>query len=268
MQTAAIIPSDSPSIFDVIKSLTTLEQQAIIRPTNPPPGIAGFLFDIVLNDRIELNSTTSDHFIENNTTVTDQVALSPEVITLRGLVAELASLQPSQGRLAVVPDALPIVDDFTPDLTPAALEQETEDTADTAAIPDSITASQSLFAYYNAQSAQQPNQTKQTKAFLYLYQLWKSRIPFSVETPWGIMNNVIIQTLTNEQGEESKGQSETRITLKKLRFVEELTITTGQLAGRAALQAAPVVKNGNAGKTPQTDAQKQSWLYSMLHPGS
>lgn len=267
MDTNDVIPSDLPSIFDVIKSLSSLEQQAIIRPKNPPPGIAGFLFDIALNDRIELNSTTSDHFIENNTTVTDQVALSPEMITLRGMVAELATVPASLKPLAPNRDILPILEDFTPELSPEALENQLTEETEIADAKTSITAQSSLFSYYNAQSAQQPNQTKQTKAFLFLYQLWKSRIPFTVETPWGFMTDVVIQNLTNEQTEDTKGQSETRITLKKLRFVQELTITDGQLAGRAAMQAAPVTKNGNAGKTPQTDTQKQSWLYRMLNPG-
>lgn len=267
MDTQAVIPTEAPSIFDVIKSLTVLQRQAILRPTNPPPGIAGFLFDIPLSERIELNSTTSDHFIENNTTVTDQVALSPETINLRGLVAELSSIAGTPKPLASTTDALPIVPSFTPELSPEAQENQTADEDFTTTAVASVTSQQSLFGYYNAQAAQQPNQTKQTKAFLYLYQLWKSRIPFSVETPWGFMNDMIILNCAEEQDEDTKGKSEIRLTLKKLRFVEELTITEGQLAGRAAMQPAPVTENGNAGKTEQTTAQEQSWLYRMLHPG-
>lgn len=267
MDTQDIIPSDATSVFEVIKSLSSLEQQLILRPKNPPPGVAGFLFDIPLNDRIELNSTTSDHYIEDNTTVTDQVALTPETITVRGLVAELVSITPSAPKLASTEQPLPILAPFVPELTPEALEELGEEQASQAIASDAITSQQSLFGYYNSKAAQRPTQTKQTKAFLYFYELWKSRIPFSVETPWGFMNNVIIQNLGVEQGEETKFQSEIRMTLKKLRFIEQVTITAGQLAGRAAQQSAPVVQNGNAGKTPQSDTQKASWLYRILNPG-
>lgn len=263
---ATVIPSDTPSIFDVLASLTALQQQAIVRPNNPPPGIAGFLFDIPLGESIELTSNITDHYVEDNTAIQDQIALSPEQITVRGLVAELSDGRSEVPQLAPTPDPLPLNEPLVPNITTQA--QQTQDAQ--LAIVDSsataVTSQQSLYGYFNAQSAQQPNQTKQTKAFLYFYNLYKGRMRFSVDTPWGTMTNVAILSMRAEQSEDSKYVSELRITFKKIRVAGELVIATGQLAGRSALQAAPITRNGNAGELPQTQAQKESILYQMLTP--
>lgn len=86
--TTATVPSDQPSVYD---QLTTLQRKAIVRPNNPPPGIGGFLFDVDLDSFIELSSEITDNVLEDNTTVVDCIALSPERVTLRGIVAELAN---------------------------------------------------------------------------------------------------------------------------------------------------------------------------------
>jgi hypothetical protein len=112
-----IIPSDTKeSIFDTIKSIEVLQQRAIIRPQNPPPGIAGFLFDIPEEDQIALRSDVTDHFLEDNTSVVDQIALKPEEVSVRGLVAELTSAQPNATRQAPLGPRPPLPDN--PQLAP------------------------------------------------------------------------------------------------------------------------------------------------------
>lgn len=80
------IPTDSPSIFD---QLTTLDRRAIVRPDNPPLGIAGFLFDYDSDQMLELMSEITDNPIEDNTSIQDNIALLPERVILKGLIAEL-----------------------------------------------------------------------------------------------------------------------------------------------------------------------------------
>lgn len=112
-----IIPSDTKeSVFDTIKSLEVLQQRAIVRPQNPPPGIAGFLFDIPEEDQISLSADVTDHYLEDNTSVVDQIALKPEEVTVRGLVAELTSMQPNATRQAPLGPRPPLPDN--PQLAP------------------------------------------------------------------------------------------------------------------------------------------------------
>lgn len=112
-----VIPSDSASELDVVESLTSLEQKAIIRPNNPPPGIAGFLFDISGEEMVELASVITDHYTEANTAVQDNIALEPEKITVRGLVAELVQTAPAPQEVAPVTNPLPDNIPMTPPLT-------------------------------------------------------------------------------------------------------------------------------------------------------
>lgn len=115
-----IIPSDAPSQLDILESLSSLEQKAIIRPNNPPPGIAGFLFDIPGDEWIELESEITDHYTEANTAVQDNIALRPERVTLRGIVAELTTAAPAPQETAPVTNPLPDNIPVTPVLTAGA----------------------------------------------------------------------------------------------------------------------------------------------------
>lgn len=112
-----IIPSDQPSQLDIVESLSTLEQKAIVRPNNPPPGIAGFLFDIPGDEWVELNSQITDHYTELNTSIQDNIALEPERVTLRGVVAELTNSAPVNEPTSPVTDPLPDNVPLTPPLT-------------------------------------------------------------------------------------------------------------------------------------------------------
>lgn len=112
-----IIPSDTKeSVFDTIKSLEVLKQRAIVRPQTPPAGIAGFLFSIPEEEEINLKCDITDHFLEDNTSVVDQIALKPEEVTVRGLVAELTAIQPNATRQAPLDPRPPLPDN--PQLAP------------------------------------------------------------------------------------------------------------------------------------------------------
>jgi hypothetical protein len=347
---ALLIPSDQPSVFDVLKSLSTLERQAIVRPNDPPEGIAGFLFDIPEEEEINLRSEITDHYVEDNTAIQDQIALKPDEVTVRGLVAEIVSLQPTPTKQRVTPrPPLPIQPQFSPIQTPMATQllvkastlvrilapgknqiygvakslvmsptDVTTQLASNAQIiatslgygteasqawalakmlgaatksagrparqrpkgntnpvppftplvaPALTTDPETLYGMVLDKSQQPPNQTKQARAFAYFYQLQKARQLCTVETPWGIFNDMAILTVRATQDDESKFRSTFAITFKRIRTAGASVVTVGQLAGRAQFQAAPVTQNGNAGQTPLTAPQKQSLLYRMATTG-
>ena len=364
------IPTDAPVTLDVVKSLSTLDQQAIVRPNNPPSGIAGFLFDVDLNQQAELTSDVTDHYVEANYAIQDHIALRPEVVVLRGLVSELKYANPNT--VAFNPPANPLPPNLTllPQKSPGALNNQINALASNAinagaaalfngtSIQNSVSRSlrseianlaattksqlsqtaqsavrtlldpsnlaalsaggslplpaqqavnllrgsvpstyspilqslqslsnptsqqlltgstftsfgtsdpgSSLFSVYNAKQPTPQDQTKQGSAFLYFYNLWKSRSLFSVETPWGIYTNMVISSLRAEQPEETKDYTDFTVTFKKIRIAQELTISTGPLlAGR--LEAQNDV-GSTASKTP-TQAGLQttnvSWLKYM-----
>lgn len=263
MSTTGIIPSDAPSVFELLDSLSTLQRQAIIRPTNPPPGLAGFLFDINEDDEINLRADITDHFVENNTVIVDQIGLKPEEYTVRGLVAELVAIPPAPDVVAKVPNPLDVNSDLLPVLTPQAAQEATDNAQTEASANAALQQSSSLWGYFLDQAPKPPNQTRQSRTFLYFYQLWKARELFTIETPWGFFTDMAILTLRASQDDESRFKSSFTVTFKKIRTAGGATITAGQLAGRANLQMAPVTNNGTGGTKPLTKEEYESLLVRL-----
>ena len=115
-----VIPSDSPSVFDTLSTLQTAspdQYAAIVRPNNPPAGIGGFLFDIPGDEEIRMKSAITRHYVENNTPISDHIALEPEVITLRGVIAEITTALSVASSSNPPPQVLPVCAPMVPQLT-------------------------------------------------------------------------------------------------------------------------------------------------------
>lgn len=261
------VPTDSPSVFDALNTLVLNQSQlAIVRPNNPPPGIAGFLFDLVNDDGAELESDITDHYVEENVPVQDMIALRPEIVTVSAQIAELVKRMPTVARVAPTTNPLPNIGGLEPALSPGAQAQQDATTQATADDNAAVTSAQSLYGYYNARLPQQPNQTKQSVIYGYFYQLWKGRQLFSVETPWGFFTNMAILSISARQPEQSKSVSEFNITFKKIRTVRSVIVTPGLLAGRAVFQQAPITQNGTVGQVPFTPAQTSQFFQRVQAP--
>ena len=86
-----IIPSDQASYFS---SLTPVQQTVYAYPSPLPYGIAGLTFDIRGEERLEFKSEITDHWLENNSAIHDQISLSPEKVTLKGSIGIIAYQTP------------------------------------------------------------------------------------------------------------------------------------------------------------------------------
>lgn len=250
------VPTDSPSIFAGLNTLVlNAATLAIVRPNNPPAGIAGFVFDLVGDEGSELESDIPDHFVEELTAVQSQIALRPEIVTISGEIAELVKALPANPRVVPVANPLPIVPGLLPELAPGATTAQEAGALSQATEKAAIENTQSLYGYYQSRSPQQPNQTKQSQIYGYFYQLWRGRQLSSVETPWGFFTNMAILSIAARQPGDSKSITGFEITFKKIRTVRSITVTPGLLAGRATFQQAPVTQNGTIGQTPPTAVQ-------------
>lgn len=283
-----IVPTDSASIYAALSTLVYQNARlAVIRPDNPPPGIAGYLMDIVDEDSVELESDITDHFIEDNTAVQDQIALRPETITVRGTVAELVLYDPKfspvqrptiekkgqyeqqliQTGVNILATRLPLIGALVPQLTSFwAKKQQTIDT-NFLVTQQQVADSNSLYGMYNAKYPQLPkDQTNQSRIFGYFYQLWKGRQYFSVETPWGFFNSMAIQSLSIRQGAATRYASEITVTFKKMRFAQTVDLLQGQAAGRSTFQRDPITQNSNVAAKTFTDAEQAAALAKMTPP--
>lgn len=267
MPAISIIPSDQTSMFDVLNNLRITrpdKYQAIVRPNNPPAGIAGYVFDIVGEQSMEMNSDITDHYLENNSAIQDQISLKPEKYTVKGLVAELVLNTPTQQTQESFVNPLPLFSPLAPEFTEAATEIQSASAADSESAINSVVDTQSLYSFFNG-NVGSLSQTRQSKAFAYFYQLWLGRQLFSVETPWGVMNDMAIESLSPTQGDETRYKTDFSITFKKMRFAQSVTVNIGQLAGRAAQQRADTTQQAKATTTPVTPVKAQSFLVQMLN---
>lgn len=259
-----IVPTNKPSVYEDIKNLTTLQKNAIVRPTNPPPGIAGFVMDVPMEDSVKLESDITDHFVEDNTTVQDQIALKPEEVTVHGLVGELAEVTAQEDAIAKQVLALPVNVALQPEYTDIQQDELDEEDLEDEQNASAQTDTESLDGYFNSRAPKVDG--KQSQAFAYFYQLWKGRQLFTVDTPWGFFTDMAIKSLTATQDATTRLITDFSITFKKMRFAQAVTISSGQLAGRCAFQQAPQTNNGQAGKEPVNSTQNQSWLKQLASP--
>lgn len=264
-QTSVIVPTNDPSVFAALNTLvlSNSTQLAIVRPNNPPPGIAGFIFDIVDEDSSDLESQSTDYFTSANTPIQDHVSLMPEKVTVGGTVAEIVRTTVSDGTTETANNPLPEVPGMEPQLAPGATQTQANTLANVSDAQAGVDSNNSLWTYYNARLPQQPNQTRQSLIYGYFYQLWKGRQLMSVETPWGIFTNMIIESINATQGDKSRWTSQFKVTFKKINISESATVKPGAVAGRAFYQRSAVVQNGNIGATDATYAgftQSQRFL--------
>ena len=260
-----IIPSNQISIYEQIRLTSQLSQLAIIRPSNPPPGIGGFLFDMDTDQEFEFASDITDHYIEDNTAINDQIALKPEIVTLRGFVAELTDISTkNKDIIATIYQPLSEIPEFVPKLTVAAEQILKEANENIARANSAAASSQSLYGTFNDKSPIEGKGKRQSHAFQYFYALWKGRQLVTAETPWGFMQDMAILQVRAVQSRETKYESDFVLVLKKLRFAQELSVNVGQLAGRLAFQKAPTTENGNAGQKKLSPEEEESLLYSGL----
>lgn len=262
-----IVPTDNPSIYSKLNTLVLDQQQyAIVRPDNPPPGISGFLFDVVEDESSDLESDITDYYIENNTAIQDHIALRPETVTISGKTAELVKAFVQNKPVSEIPNPLPLVPGMSPELTPEAEQNELDAQAEGEQEANAITGTQSLWGYYNANSRQQENQTKQSYIYGYFYQLWKGRQLCTVETPWGFFTNMAIQSISATQGAETRVVSTFTITFKKIRVATAIVINPIDRAGRSYPQASSVVSSGFLGQQPLTLLTTSQILNKIRNP--
>ena len=261
-----LVPSDEASIFDALSTLQTAngEPLALVRPNSPAPGIAGFLFGIDQDTEVNLESDITDHYTESNRSIQDHIALRPETIRLRGLVAEVTSRTEDAQVTLDLPAAPRLGDNgMGPDVSPSATQTRTVRVQ--ASIAESVTAANasSLYGYYLSRLPQQPNTSRQSQAFNFFYQLWLGRQLFTVETPFGIFTSMALASLSARQDEDDKWHSEFTISFKRIRTVASAVITPTQLSGRLVYQGAAPVSGGTLTQTklPQTGINK---IYSDM----
>lgn len=237
-------------------------------PVQTPPSL---VFNYEGEQTVILESDITDHYVEDNTAVQDQIALRPEIITTHGFIGELNDIAPIPLQvLQTAASKLTVVSAYLPVLSVTALLAYTEATLAYEVAASAVNSAVSAWSSINGGSGStvlnlsssistSALQSKQAVYFQQFYAYWKNRVLFTVQTPWGIFANCAIKTLRAIQDETTNVITDFDVSFKVMRFAQTI-VTTGNQQGRLNSQASPLSNGGTS--TPASSISVNQGLAS------
>lgn len=227
-----------------------------------PPAI---LFHYEGEQKIRLQNDITDHYVEDNSAIQDQITQRPVIVQTAGYIGELNDIVPPiLAPLQTIAQKLTIISGLTPGLSATAILAFNEAVFLYATAQNAINSAVSTWSslsgsggenvisgaglpssVFNPQTgAVSNNQTKQQVAFQQFYGYRASNTLFTVQTPWAVFTNMAIETLEAVQGAETTVISEFNVTFKQMRFAQTQNTQTFQSQGRYDLQSSPNINSG------------------------
>jgi hypothetical protein len=206
-----------PSILGLNNPVVGIQPQAAplspgITPQANPDAL---IFNYEGEQTITLESDITDHYIEDNTAINDQIALRPELITTHGFIGELNNILPSSLQaLQTAAQAVSVISGYTPSLSITALLALNK--AEQAYQTGNQLSNLAVNAFNTITGA--GTQNKQQKAFGQIYGWWQNRTLMTVQTPWNLFINCAIKTARIIQDPDTQLITDFEVTFKVLRF--------------------------------------------------
>lgn len=223
------------------------------------------LFHYEDENDVNLESDITDHPVEDNSAVVDQIAIKPEVVTVKGFIGELNDVLPDFLQpLQDVVNNLVAVNSYEPALSISArqklvLAQYAYQSA--ASLKNSAVSAWSSITQGDGNELAEGSgaftvgatrvQSLQQKMFQQFYGYWNSRTLFNVQTPWAIFTNMAIKSVRANQGSDTRMISSFDVTFKKIRTARTKVTTTDTISvGRTATQSSSLVPLGTSSGVP------------------
>lgn len=225
-------PSKFPTVDDILSSIILIDTNTHNK------GIGGYRFTQMRDDEIEIGSNITDYVVESGMTIQDAIQLKPLRLKLSGLAAEV-----SYGESKILTPVDNLINGFKPllSLVPS-LDNVTQSVYDS--LKDTLGEFHKLETQINNiigiwsdnKSYKQGLEdwyanlmgSVQQKAFSQLYSKWKARELMNVETPWGVIKDLVIENVVIKQLSRSNTYSEIEVTLKQLTFASSQTLGNAQ----------------------------------------
>ncbi len=267
------IPQDyDPSLTQGYQPLPAPDASGVVQYDALSPAL---LFHYEGEQVLTIESDITDHYVESNVAVQDQIALKPEVFVTHGFIGELNDVLPKGLQfLQTIAETLTVIDGFVPQLSVTALIAYNQAVLDYQAIRNTAAAAVSAFSSIGSAIFGGDNgtevvegaglfevgngavQSKQQAMLQQLYGYWNSRTLFNIQTPWAILTNMAIKSVRAIQAADNRMETDFEVTFKKIRVAS--TVTTlgglGQMPqGRLGAQKASLTNLGtSAGKAGQS----------------
>lgn len=170
-------------------------------------------------ETIQLNAEITDNYVESNIAYQDHIALKPKIFTVSGEVGELTWYKNDsvESVIEAIPQKLVPVVSFLPSITKKA-QQITDKAMKIIGVVDSLdNFSNRVWQLLSNEDVD----TEQKKSCAYLSLLWGNREPINIKTPFGTLNNYVIQNVEFTQPERTQDKSQVKISFKEFRIVNE-----------------------------------------------
>jgi hypothetical protein len=229
---------------------------ALVTPT-PPSGIApmgassGYLFDIPLTSRLQLQAQITDHFAEDNVALQDHIAIEPVRITLTGIVSELvfskSKLQKYLEQTIARLEALGILQPGIGASAQLYINQAASLYDQTSSAIEQLTDA------FDTLTGGSGGRNKQQRCYDNFVTWFKSRTLLSVETPWVSLTNMSIENFTVEQDEVTQDQTTVTVNFKQINTAST-AVVPGNLMGRSVSQMSSPVNGGITSGLPAPES--------------
>lgn len=265
----------------------SMEEQDALKNRYTSDNIKLF-FDTVTDDSVSFQSQITDNYVENNTAIQDHIAISPITVTLHGLCGEkvytVEEAYNADYEMLVQQEAanelkeaeilrnrkLYELEVYVPQFSNAtALAKNILDLGRATALK-AMTVAGKIYDRFNPSIDQQftayagldsnLRNAKIRTMSNYLKDAWQSRKAYVVNTPFGIYDNMYIQSVTLHQGNENY-ICELDVTLKQLRF-SDVTYTEADKEVLAKYNQLARAQEQNGGQAKGVN----SVLYNNLTP--
>ena len=198
-------------------------QSAFLSPVSAK-GISGWEFDIPGSESVTLSSDITDHFTENNSFINDHIVHKPIRITLSGFIGEKVFRRPGGivGDINELNNRLDTVEAYLGQYTPGFIQaagqvfDQAEKTA--AQINNVIDKTENVVSLLSSPFSQE--RTAIQKAYIELYSLWVQKQLVTVQTPFNYFTDMIIETITFSQDEDTLEMIDISITIKEFRVAK------------------------------------------------
>jgi hypothetical protein len=241
----------------VFSQIANSFSQYVVAPLNAF-GLGGYIFDIEGEAITHLENEITDHYIEDNTTVQDHIAVKPVRVVLRNYVGEIVYRRDNTTNtpLQQLTQKLTVLNSYLPSLT-AGAQQAAKLLVNSQSLPDSQTLNQfsngdisglvdNAVNIYGLAQNLLPPVTKQQQAYQYFKSLATQKILFSVQTPHEFLSNMAIESVMAIQTADSRYISDFTITLKQMRFANTQFVgIVPQSQGATSVQSQTPQNNSN-----------------------
>lgn len=228
---------------------SAVDLTSLLNLVQPP----GFLFHYEGEQSVSFQSDITDHYVEDNTAVQDQISLKPIIITTHGFIGELNDVPPyALALLKFAADKLTPIGPWAPkaSVTAQLAYAEALQLYQTANVLKN--AAVSAFNAITGGKAQ----NLQQQAFNNFYGYYQSRTLFTVQTPWQTFPNMAIMSCRAVQDADTNSITDFDLQFKQIRQASTIAgVIPKVLEGRAGEQNAALINGGTSTATDATTTQ-------------